>query len=131
MKKRAMNGFDSMSYNASVWAKSGKLLRIANNTAEKNQKGSAPLLSRMAMSNDSSQAAALKSIPSTNTVESTRMHHYLLEDIIAIPVGESVVICVEGSHPSLRRIVNLQTNQASSYLSSRRTSIHSNACYCV
>jgi hypothetical protein len=46
----------------------------------------------MAMSSNDSPVAALKSIPSTNTVESSWMPHYILEDIIAAP-GHGRVCC--------------------------------------
>lgn len=81
-----------MSYNASVKAESGKSLCIANITAKKKQMQSAWLSMPMAMSSNDSPVAALKSIPSTNTVESLWMPHYILEDIITAP-GHGRVCC--------------------------------------
>jgi hypothetical protein len=75
---------------------------IANVTAEKDQKESASLSVPMEMSNDS-PVAAMKCIPSTNTVESLRMLRYILEDIIAVQVKlESLLLPVwKGqSHPN-------------------------------
>jgi|Transcript_16536 hypothetical protein len=99
-KRRAINGFNSMSYTPSVKADDGKSLRLATIAAKKNRKkeSSGRSSTPVGLSNSDSPVAALESIPSTNTVESLRMRRYLLEDIIATPVGESVVICVEGSH---------------------------------
>lgn len=83
---------------------------IANVTAEKDQKESASLSVPMEMSNDS-PVAAMKCIPSTNTVESLRMLRYILEDIIAVQVKlESLLLPVwKGPTQTLRRIVQFMS----------------------
>lgn len=42
-----------------------------------------------------SGGTSIATIPSSYTVESSRMRRYILEDIISAPVGERVVVCVE------------------------------------
>ena len=105
--KRARNGFESMSYSSSVKPEQGKSRRLAEVEDKKRQE------SRIASADTDADTvgavggklkavvgdSTISFIPSSYTVESTLLRRYLLEDIIAAPVGERVVFCVERSHP--------------------------------